>query len=124
TALKAFPGLLLGYLAYRRHWRALAVAGAPAAGLTIGALLPYGLSGAWDGLRDWLTLSAPGNWSWSGESNQSLAALVARLHAPPAVLGQLGLLCLGAAPMVLRRQRAAAGPVLPEIAAVTVVAVL
>ena len=124
TALKAFPGLLLGYLAYQRRWRALALGGAVAAGLTIGALLPYGLSGVWAGLRDWLTLSAPGNWSWSGESNQSLAALVARLHGPPLLLVALDLLCLGAAAMVLRRQRAASGTVLPEIAVVTVVAVL
>jgi alpha-1,2-mannosyltransferase len=123
TALKAFPGLLLGYLAYRRRWRALALGTALAAALTIGALLPYGFPGAWDGLRDWLTLSAPHNWNWSGDSNQSLAALVARLHGPPLLLVTLDLLCLGAAVAVLRRHRTG-GTVLPDVAAVIVVATL
>src|SRR5207244_10995196 len=107
TTSKACSGRLLGCLAHQRPWLALALGGAVAAGLTIGALLPYGLSGVWAGLRDWLTLSAPGNWSWSGESNQSLAALVARLHGPPLLLVALDLLCLGAAAMVLGRQRGA-----------------
>ena len=125
TALKAFPGLLLGYFAYRRRWRAMALGGAVAGGLTLGALLPYGLGGgAWDGLRDWLALSAPGNWSWSGESNQSLAALVARLHGPPLLLVALDLLCLGAALMVLYRHREESGTALPDVAAVTMAAVL
>lgn len=124
TALKAFPGLLLGYLAYRRRWRALALSAALAAVLTIGALLPYGLSGAWEELRDWLTLSAPRNWNWSGDSNQSLAALVARLHGPPVLLVALDLLCLAAAAAVLHRHRTAGGTVLPDVAAVIVVATL
>lgn len=124
TALKAFPGLLLGYFAYRRRWRAMALGGAVAGGLTLGALLPYGPAGAWDGLRDWLALSAPGNWSWSGESNQSLAALVARLHGPPLLLVALDLLCLGAALMVLYRHREESGTALPDVAAVTMASVL
>ena len=124
TALKAFPGLLLGYFAYRRRGRAMALGAVVAAGLTFGALLPYGLSGAGEGLRDWLTLSAPGNWNWSGESNQSLAAMVARLHGPPLLLVALDVLCLGAGLMALRRRRATSGTTLPDVAAVTVVAVL
>ena len=75
-------------------------------------------------MRDWLTLSAPGNWNWSGESNQSLAAMVARLHGPPLLLVALDLLCLGAGLMALRRYRAASGTALPDVAALTVVAVL
>ena len=124
TALKAFPGLLLGYFAYRRRWGAMALGGAVAAGLTFGALLPYGPSRAWEALGDWLALSAPGNWSWSGESNQSLAALVARMRGPPLLLVALDLLCLGAALLVLHRHREERGTALPGVAAVTIVAVL
>src|SRR5207237_5485670 len=58
------------------------------------------------------------------ESNQSLAAMVARLHGPPLLLVALDLLCLGAGLMALRRRRATSGTTLPDVAAVTVVAVL
>jgi alpha-1,2-mannosyltransferase len=56
-ALKAFPALLLVWLAYRARWRAVGSAVAIAAGLTYVALLPFGIVGAFTQLSDWVTLS-------------------------------------------------------------------
>lgn len=56
-ALKAFPALLLVWLAYRARWRAVGAGLAVAAGLTYVALLPFGPLGAFTQLGDWVTLS-------------------------------------------------------------------
>jgi alpha-1,2-mannosyltransferase len=124
TALKAFPGLLLAYLAYRRQWRGVALGAAVAAGLTLCALLPYGPREAFESLREWLALSAPRNWNWPGESNQSLAALTARLRGSPFVLAVLDFVCVAGAAAALHRRRAPDGATMQEVAAVALVAVL
>lgn len=56
-ALKAFPALLLVWLAYRGRWRAVGISVAVAAGLTYVALLPFGILGAFTQLSDWVSLS-------------------------------------------------------------------
>lgn len=57
TALKAFPGLILGFLLLRRRWRALAWGAVLAVGLTVGAMLRYGPGGALDTVWSWFTVS-------------------------------------------------------------------
>jgi alpha-1,2-mannosyltransferase len=56
-ALKAFPALLLLWLAYRARWRAVGAGVAVAAGLTYVSLLPFGPLGALTQLHDWVALS-------------------------------------------------------------------
>ena len=60
TALKVFPGLLLPYFAWRRQWKALGVATAVGAGVTVLALLPYGPGGAIDALENFVSLTIHG----------------------------------------------------------------
>jgi len=57
TALKAFPGLLLGWLLLRRRWAALAWGVGAAAALTVLAMLRYGPAGALDTVWSWFTVS-------------------------------------------------------------------
>src|SRR5207245_10878136 len=60
AAIKAFPALLIPYLAMQRRWRAFGVATAVSAGGTLFALPPYGSGGA--ALikpADWLPTSLP-----------------------------------------------------------------
>jgi hypothetical protein len=57
TALKAFPGLLLGYFLLRRRWKALYVGGLAAGVLTVGAMLRYGPVGAVDTVWSWFSTS-------------------------------------------------------------------
>ncbi|HXH63844.1 MAG TPA: glycosyltransferase family 87 protein, partial [Gemmatimonadales bacterium] len=71
-ALKAFPALLLLWLAYRGRWRTAGVAVALAAGLTYVALLPFGVVGALSQMRDWVTLSL--------HSQSQAGAAVSALH--------------------------------------------
>jgi alpha-1,2-mannosyltransferase len=74
TALKAFPGLLLGYFLVRRRWRALAAGAIVAGALTVGAMIRYGPFGAVDTV-----------WSWLGTSRS--APIIAGFGAQP--LGNL-----------------------------------
>ena len=103
TALKAFPVVLLLYLAYRRHWRGLLAALGATAGLTAAALLPFGISGGAANLRDWIGAASAGGFRHLG-SNQSLEALVVRLGAPPAFAIPAALACLAAVGLALRRK--------------------
>ena len=121
TALKLFPGLLLLYLAYRRRWRGVLVGTAVAVALSAAPLAPYGVTGALHESRAWLAASAAGVWGVRG-SNQSLAALVARLHAPAAALLAFDLAGVALALIALRRlkDRNAYG----EIGTVMLVAIL
>lgn len=121
TAIKAFPALLLVYLAVRGQWRALAVATAVAAGGTLLALAPYGPAGGGAAAADWLGSSFDqGRWL-IGPSNQSLHALVLRLGGTPPVAAGLAALCVGGA-LLLARFRARG--VLPGLGATTLAAIL
>jgi alpha-1,2-mannosyltransferase len=121
TALKLFPGLLLLYLAYRRRWRGLLTGTAVAVGLSAAPLAPYGVTGALRESRTWLAASAAGVWGVRG-SNQSLAALVARLHAPAAALLACDLAGVALALIALRRLEDRDG--YGEIGTVMLVAIL
>ena len=77
TALKVFPGLLFGYLAYRRQWRGLVVGVAVALSATlVAAALPWGPGEGLATLRRWSVLSAAAVPQMHGRS-QSLPALPA-----------------------------------------------
>ena len=121
TAIKAFPAVLLAYLAVRGQWRALAVATAVAGGGTLLALAPYGPAGAAAAAGDWLGSSFDqGRWLVV-PSNQSLHALVLRLGGTPAVAAVLAALCVGGALLLARsRERG----VLPGLGATTLAAIL
>jgi alpha-1,2-mannosyltransferase len=93
AAIKAFPALLIPYLAMQRRWRALAIATAVAAGGTLLALAPYGAAGAVSNAADWLQSSlAPDRWQLS-LNDQSLRALVLRIGGAPTVALGLAALC-------------------------------
>ena len=78
AALKAFPALLIVYLAVLGRWRAAAAAIVVAAALTATPAMFYGPGGAWQTLRDWLSISTTGGWS-DRFQNQSLYAMSARI---------------------------------------------
>jgi alpha-1,2-mannosyltransferase len=122
AALKLFPGLLLLYLAYRRRWRGVLTGAAVAVALSAAPLAPYGATGALHEARAWLAASAAGVWGVRG-SNQSLAALVARLHAPAAAVLACDLAAVALALVALRRPTSREGAC-GEIGAVLLVAVL
>lgn len=122
TALKAFPGLLLAYLAYRRRWRAFGAGIAAAAGLTALALLPYGPEEGVAIARNWLALTIEAQ-DLVRPSNQSLAALVSRLGGSPTV-GLVASLACVAAVAVSFRHREPADRGAQELAIVTLLAVL
>ena len=123
AAIKAFPALLLVYLAVRGHWRALAVAIGTAVGGTVLALAPYGMSGAGTAAGDWLQLSLDQTRWHLATSDQSLRALVLRLGGPPAVVAGLAAVCLGGS-LVIARRRPDETSVLPGLGATTLAAVL
>jgi Glycosyltransferase family 87 len=137
SALKAFPGLIVIYLAVRRQWHALAAALATALLLTILPALFYGAEAYQNLLTAFLRLGNSG-WPVRG-NNQSLVAaidrylsgfsatgvrsaveapLAATLFAGAALL--LGTLLL----VVLLRTRSTPAFVPSEIAAVSVLAIL
>jgi hypothetical protein len=78
AALKAFPALLILYLAARRRWHAVIVAGTVAAIVTLLPTLPGGAGALWD----WVGIAAAADDSaWLVKSgNQSLPALLGRLQ--------------------------------------------
>ncbi|HVH11143.1 MAG TPA: glycosyltransferase family 87 protein, partial [Gemmatimonadales bacterium] len=81
TALKAFPGLLFAYLAWRRQWRALAVGVGTALGLTLVAALvaaPDDMPGT---LARWWSMGLAAIPEMHGRS-QSLPALLFRFGVP------------------------------------------
>jgi hypothetical protein len=123
TALKAFPGLLLAYLAYRRRWRAFLIGIGVAVGLTVLALLPHGPGEVVPVMREWLFLVGNSSDVASG-SNQSLAALVSRLGASPAAGWVVALLCLTGAAVAFRHRPPTSDGMARELAVVTVLAVL
>ena len=95
AAIKAFPALLILYLAMQRRWRGFAIATAVAAGGTLLALAPYGASGggALSNAADWLQSSlAQDRWQLS-INDQSLRALVLRMGGAPTLALGLAALC-------------------------------
>ena len=102
TALKAFPVLLLIYLAYRRRWRALAWGAGVAAGLSACALLPLGIPDALTAAQHWFTSSAAGVWV-AHPRNQSLPALLGRLGVPAAGIVTMDVLLVAMTAFALRR---------------------
>ena len=92
AAIKAFPALLIPYLAMQRRWRAFGVATAVAAGGTLLALAPYGAGGL-SNAADWLQSSlTPERWQLS-VNDQSLRALVLRMGGTPTLALGLAVLC-------------------------------
>jgi len=140
TALKAFPALLIVYLAARRWWTACVTAVLTAIGLTVVPVFVYGVAGFCELLGTWLRLGSSG-WPIRG-NNQSLVAALDRLilfmggafdasgvrtaaEAPLAttLFVSIAIVLVGAAVAVLvaiRRQQA----VPCELAAMTVLAIL
>ena len=93
AAIKAFPALLIPYLALQRRWRAFGIATAVAAGGTLLALAPYGAPGALSNAADWLQSSlAQDRWQLS-LNDQSLRALVLRMGGAPTLALGLAVLC-------------------------------
>ena len=130
TALKAFPGLLILYFAYRRAWRALTAAVVTAAVLSAVPAFFYGSAGFVVQARQWVAFSAGGGWPTRG-NNQSLIAMIQRLFGdvgPPlpsavyvvAVLALLGVF-LATEPTNHGADRRIA---VVEMALVTIVAVI
>jgi hypothetical protein len=122
TALKALPGLLLAYLAYRRRWSAFGVGVAAAVGLTALTLLPYGPGGALTAMREWVAFVGKSS-DLVSPNNQSLAALISRLGMSPAVGWAVGLVCLTAAAIAFR-QRPTSDIIARELAVVILLAVV
>jgi alpha-1,2-mannosyltransferase len=85
AALKAFPALLIVYLALRRQWRACAAAVAAAVTLTSAPAIWYGAAGAWRTLGDWIALAGDSGWPIR-EQNQSVFAMASRLAPDHAIL--------------------------------------
>jgi len=94
AAIKAFPALLIPYLAMQRRWRAFGIATAVAAGGTLLALAPYGAGeGALSNAVDWLQSSlAQDRWQLS-INDQSLRALVLRMGGTPTLALGFAVLC-------------------------------
>ena len=143
TALKAFPALAIVYLAARRYW--VAAIAATASALVLSVVMPaaiYGAAGFSDLARDFLRLGNSG-WPIRG-NNQSLIAALDRLilgawsagvdpagvrvggEAPWTMMlfGVLALALVAALVVILVRTPRRASAVVPELAAVTVLAVL
>jgi alpha-1,2-mannosyltransferase len=122
TALKAFPGLLILYLALTQRWKGAAVATGVAAALTLGTLLPYGPLDAVTAAWRWLSMSlaAPGT---EGFAMQKLGRLVRELHGPTVVIALAQAACLGALVAGVLRGGAPTGA-LYEAGMVVLVAVL
>ena len=122
AALKAFPALLLVYLALRRSWRAFGIGVAVATLATLLPLVPYGPDEAVTAIRSWLTVGLNQEQWQLAASDQSLRSLALRLGAPSWVAVAVVLLLLvGLAIHVTWRRRTAA---LPGAGATAMIAVL
>ena len=122
TAVKAFPALLLAYLAYQRRWRAVVVGTVVAIVLTVGAMLPYGITGAVAAVRDWVLLNGQAA-GVGGLRMQKLARLGYDMGGSFAVIVAAELIIVAAVAYGLRR-RAQPEDALADIGMVTLLAVL
>ena len=122
TALKAFPALLLAYLAYHRRWRGVGVGIAVAAVLTIGAMLPYGPLEAFAAVKNWLLLSSVGT-GVGGLHMQKLGRLGYAIGVPlPVIIGAE--VAIGAAVAYALRRASQPDEALADVGMVTLLAVL
>jgi len=122
TAVKIFPGLLLAYLAYRRHWRACAIGIATACGCTVGATLRYGPRGAVAAVADWVALSRAGMRT-AGFGFQGLGLWVAGLGGSNLAIW-LSMAAAAALVLAAIAARGATEEPLYEVGLVTILAVL
>ncbi len=120
TAIKAFPALVLLYFLVTRKWRGLVVGVAVAAALTLGAMLPYGPAGAVGAVLAWGRLGTEAA-TFGSTGTQSLAGFSAFFGWSPGAVAALGVACLAAAAVAMRRSTAAP---LPGVAVAGLVAVL
>ena len=102
TAIKAFPALMFLYFICTGRWRGLLVGIAVAGGLTLGAMLPYGPTGAVHAVLDWGRLGREAA-ALGKPGSQSIPGFAAFYGWPPAAIVALSLACLGAAAVALRR---------------------
>lgn len=102
AAVKIFPGLLLLYLAYRRHWKGVAVGGALGAGLTLVGFLPYGPREAVEGIGNWIAHSAGARETYG--TGQPLVALASEAGMGWDAAAALALAALVAAALALSRR--------------------
>jgi hypothetical protein len=121
-AIKAFPALMLVLFLWQRRWRGLAAGLATGAGLTLGALLPYGPAGAVRVLGAWLEFDRQ-RAAVGTLGSQSLAGLGFFFHWPPAAVAAAALLCLAALGSALRRPPAT-GRALSDVGLAALAAVL
>ena len=122
TALKAFPALLLLYVAYRRRWRTAGWGAGTAFALSACALLPYGVPDALASARRWFASSSTGVWVVHSR-NQSLPALLARFRLPAAGVIAICLVVLAVAALALRHAPADQ-EIVDEVGVVTLLSVL
>jgi hypothetical protein len=122
TAAKAFPALLILYLAVSQRWRGAAAAILVAAALTIGAMAPYGPLEAVATVGRWFTVTLGGS-TTQGFAMQKVGRLVRALHGPPAVILAAQVVFLGAVGITLLRRAPPTGA-LYEVGIVTLLAVL
>ena len=123
TALKAFPALFLLYLALQRRWRAFVVGVAVAGGLTVLAMLRYGIVQGFENIVNWVALSAEVHVPSDARTSQSLEALLLRLGAAGWVVTGAKLTLLGVAAAALRLSPSTRGAWF-DIGVVTLTAVL
>jgi Glycosyltransferase family 87 len=143
TALKAFPALLILYLAARRHWSAFTTAVASALVLSVAVPIQiYGASGFSSLAKDFWRLGNSG-WPIRG-NNQSLVAAVDRLTMGPLAAGvdrsgvrvpsdaplaialvlAVAILLIGTLVVILWKTRRRSASIPIEAAAVTTLAIL
>ncbi len=120
TAIKVFPALIFLYFVIARRWRGLLVGIAVAAGLTIGAMLPYGPAGAVRAVLAWARLGTEAA-TFGKVGTQSLPGFGAFFGWSPAAVAALAVACLAAAAPALRR---AADDPLSGVAMAALLAVL
>jgi len=126
TALKAFPGLLIVYLAVHGKRRAALAAVTVALLLTMAPAFSYGIEGAFSTTAQWWTLASDAHWP-TRVQNQSLVAMFLRI-APDAArwlaLASAAALIAVLAVVALRRRTADPSHIERELALVLAVAVL
>ena len=124
TALKAFPALFLLYFALQRRWRGFAAGIAVAGGLTVLAMLRYGVVEGAQNFVNWVTLSANATMPADARTSQSLEALLLRLGAANGVVISAKLLLLAVVAVALRRFSPTGRRAWFEIGVVTLAVVL
>jgi alpha-1,2-mannosyltransferase len=122
AALKAFPVVLILYLAFARRWRAFGAAIVVAVVATLLPLLRYG-PGGFAAIGDWLRVGLDqGQWQLA-TSDQSLRALALRFGATPGLAIAFAIVPLAVAALIAVRHRGRLGD-LPAVGAGTLAAVI